>query len=134
MQHTANSLAAEVQRLSTAPMAALVARYQELFAEPPRSRNRVSLLRRIAWGLQANLYGGLSQRALDRARLLADDRELRLTTPQARRNSAATRAQPARDPRLPLPGAVIRRDYRNREVAVKVLVDGFEYDGRRFVS
>src|SRR5437016_3799636 len=114
----------EVQRLSTASVAALVARYQELFAEPPRSRNRISLLRRIAWRLQANLYGGLSQRALERARMLADDRDLRLTTPQTRRKSTATAAQPARDPRLPLPGTVIRRHYQNREVAVKVLVEG----------
>ena len=135
MQLPANSAwADEVQRLSTAPVASLVARYQELFTEPPRSRNRVSLLRRIAWRLQANLSGGLAQRALERARMLANDRDLRLTAPQARRKSGATPARPARDPRLPLPGTVIKRHYRNGEIAVKVLVDGFEYDGQRFVS
>ena len=59
----------EVHHLSKAPLASVVARYEQLFNEQPRSRNRVSLLRCIAWRLQANLYGGLSQRALERARM-----------------------------------------------------------------
>ena len=126
--------AEQVERLRTAPLATLVARYQELFGEPPRSRHRGYLLRRISWRLQANLAGGLSERARQRARLLAEERELRLTAPAPRRGGGSLPAKPARDPRLPLPGVVLKRPYRGREIAVQVLVDGFEYQGQRFTS
>jgi hypothetical protein len=125
--------AAEVEHLKTAPLAVLVARYQELFAEPPRARHRVFLLRRVAWRLQANLYGGLADRARLRALAIADDRELRLTAPPTRA-VAGSAATPPRDARLPMPGAVLKRLYRGRNIEVKVLLDGFEYEGQPFAS
>src|SRR3954451_12630204 len=124
----------EVERLRTAPLAVLVARFEELFGEPPGARNRVFLLRRVAWRLQANLYGGLSERARQRALEIADDRDLRLTAPLCRRPAQGQAPAPARDTRLPLPGAVMQRRYRGRTVQVKVLLDGFEHEGQRFAS
>ena len=121
------------ERLRTAPVSVLVARYQELFGEPPRTRHRVYLLRRVSWRLQADQLGGLSQRALDRALAIADDRDLRLTAPQPRR-SGDSQTKATRDPRLPLPGVVLKRQFGGHEVAVKVLVGGFEYQGRKFAS
>ena len=123
----------EAERLRTAPVSVLVSRYGELFGEPPRTRHRVYLLRRVSWRLQAKQWGGLSQRALDRALAIADDRDLRLTAPQPRR-SGASQVQATRDPRLPLPGVVLKRQFGGHEVAVKVLVSGFEYQGRKFAS
>src|SRR5207248_6985503 len=73
-----SSWTAEVDRLRTAPLSAVVARYEELFNEQPPSRNRLSLLRRVAWRLQANLHGDLSERARRRALEIADDRDVRL--------------------------------------------------------
>ena len=131
---TSSSWAEEVERLRTASSASLALRYQELFGEAPCSRNRVSLLRRIAWRLQANVYGGLSERALARARALADERDMRLTAPQRRRKAGAKPEKPARDARLPLPGTVLKRQYAGRQITVKVLAEGFEYEGRRFTS
>src|SRR5215218_9886345 len=79
-------------------------------------RNRTWLIRRIAWRLQANVEGGLSERARARAAELANEAELRATAPTARMvpqdaMESPTVAQVATppDPRLPIPGAVIVR-------------------------
>jgi hypothetical protein len=127
-----NSWAEEADRLKTAPVAVLVARYEDLFGERPRARHRVLLLRRIAWRLQANLQGGLSQRARARALEIADDRDLRLSAPRAAKGAPG--CLPGRDPRLPLPGVLLRRRFRGKEIELKVLVDGFEYQGGKFAS
>ncbi len=39
-----------------------------------------------------------------------------------------------RDIRLPKPGDVLSRDYKGREIIVRVLESGFEYEGCRFRS
>jgi Protein of unknown function (DUF2924) len=39
-----------------------------------------------------------------------------------------------RDRRLPVAGTVLRRAYRERAVEVKVLAEGFEYEGQRYES
>ena len=39
-----------------------------------------------------------------------------------------------RDVRLPLAGAVLEKKYKGREIAVKVLEIGFEYDGKYYKS
>ena len=38
------------------------------------------------------------------------------------------------DPRVPMPGSVIVKEYRGRTLEVYVLDSGFEYNGRRFTS
>ena len=56
-------------------------RYAELFGERIQSRHRVYLLRRIAWRIQANAEGGLSERARVRAAQLANPTDVRRTPP-----------------------------------------------------
>ena len=46
----------------------LRAKYRELFSEESRSGNRQWLFRRCAWRLQSLAEGGLSERALRRAK------------------------------------------------------------------
>jgi Protein of unknown function (DUF2924) len=38
------------------------------------------------------------------------------------------------DPRLPAPGTIMRRVFKGRNLDVKVLDDGFEFEGRRYQS
>lgn len=57
----------EVAALEQMTVGQLQQRYVEVFAEPVRSRHKQYLIRRIAWRLQANAEGGLSERALRRA-------------------------------------------------------------------
>lgn len=46
----------------------------------------------------------------------------------------ARRSVRSRDLRLPKPGTLIRRIHANREIVVRVLDRGFEYDGRPYRS
>lgn len=129
----------ELAAMATETIGQLHDRYAALFGERPRSRHRQYLIRRIAWGLQANAEGGLSERALKRAEELADIRDARTTPPRARSlprpaRVARLRVDVPSDPRLPSVGTQITRRYRSRVVAVTVLADGFEYDGRRYRS
>ncbi|HMQ17453.1 MAG TPA: DUF2924 domain-containing protein, partial [Phycisphaerae bacterium] len=116
-------------------------RYAEGFGETVRSRHKQYLIRRIAWRLQANAEGGLSERALRRAEELADVADVRVTPPRggisANPVAPATRTDaPSRpsDPRLPPVGAAITRKYKGRMLTVTVLADGFEYAGERYPS
>ena len=47
---------------------------------------------------------------------------------------AKVKATPKRDPRLPKPGSVIKRTYKDKEHKVKVKTDSFEYRGKEYGS
>ncbi len=117
-----------IAELETMTATELRSRYAELFGESAPTRHRQRLLRRILWRLQAVEEGDLSERARRRARELADDAHLRLTAPRL------PRAVPKVDPRLPRPGSVITRLYKQRLVEVTVTRDGLLYEGRRYRS
>ncbi len=82
--------------------------------------------------MQANEEGGLSERARERAEELANDADLRLLAPAARTVTRPFR--PSYDRRLPMPGAVITREYRGQTIAVTVLDQGFEFQGTVYRS
>ena len=130
----------EIEALRRQKTKALKARYRELFGEESRSFNHAHLFRRIAWRLQALSEGDLSQRARDRATDLAADVDLRLRPPRkfwrqlSDANAQEQSRRPRRDPRLPDAGATLERQYRGKDVCVKVLKDGFEYDGKQYES
>ena len=115
-------------------------KYLEVFGEPSRSGNKDFLFKRVAWRVQSLAEGGLSERARRWAEELARDADIRTTLP---RPPAATADAPARTvtrrvkdahDRLPIPGTVLTRKYRGRQVAVQVLPGGFEYDGQTYRS
>ena len=136
------ALRAEIEGLAELSVTELKAKYVEAFGERSRSGNAAFLRKRIAWRLQARAMGGLSERARRRAEELADEADLRVRPPRRnRRPSADTRrrvqaraSSPERDSRLPPPGEVLVREFRGTTVAVRVLEEGFEYQGRRYAS
>ena len=124
----------------------LAERYAELHGPPCRTRHRAYLIRKIAWRLQANAEGDLSERARRRAAELADDADVRVMAPKTMicpppHGEAATvsrpvstgRSKPA-DPRLPAPGSAIVRKYKGHAHRVVFIEDGsgFEYEGNRY--
>lgn len=144
------NLAKELAAMEQMTVGQLHDRYVEVFGEPVRSRHRQYLIRRIAWRLQANAEGGLSERALRRAEELANDADVRVTPPRGPTScdggrhdgltwvrvpvgTAAARAA-ASDPRLPPVGGQLTRKYKSRAIHVTVLADGFEYLGERYKS
>jgi hypothetical protein len=111
-------------------------KYREVFGEASRSNHKQFLFRRIAWRLQANAWGGLSERARRRALEIADDADLRIRAPRNflkveldESRTIETRVAPTEDPRLPIPGTMLVRRYRGKDIVVRVREDGFEYDG-----
>jgi hypothetical protein len=131
---------ATMKELQELKIPALKQRYRELFGEDSKSSNKQFLFRRIAWRVQANAEGGLSERASRRAAQIADDRDLRLRAPKefvARPEPASggiDRTRPTRDGRMPEPGTLLTRRVGDRQIVVKVLKDGFEFESRRFRS
>ena len=137
------TVVAAITELPKAKVATLQKRYRELFGEESKSSNKQFLFRRIAWRLQANAEGGLSDRARRRAAEIADDSDLRtraaseLVSTQALRHvprGERERSQPQRDWRLPPPGTLLTRRTVNRQIVVKVLEEGFEFETRRYRS
>jgi len=129
----------EVARLRRMTVAELRERYAEVTGEETRSRHKDYLLRRIAWRLQANAEGDLSERARRRAMELAADSDVRLTAPRNKAAPVAAQTKVAtlhisQDDRLPMPGAVLTRQYKGRTIEVRVLPDGFEYEGEVYKS
>jgi hypothetical protein len=135
------NLAHELATLEQLTVAALRARYAELFGEETRVGNKLWLIRRIAWRLQALAEGDLSQRARQRAAELAQDADVRLSPPQAARMvpsptpttpSSRSRRQPY--PRLPPAGTILTRSYKGETLQVRVLRHGLEFEGKVYPS
>ena len=130
---------AAINDLPQSKVAALQKQYRELFGEESKSSNKQFLFRRIAWRLQANAEGDLSERARRRATEIADDRDLRIRAPKefpTRPDSAHSvdRSRPPKDGRLPEPGSLLTRRVGDRQIVVTVLKEGFEYESRRYRS
>lgn len=136
------SLLAQVTALRSLSTPDLRAKYEEIYGEPTRSRNREWLFRSVAWQVQALAEGGLSERARRRAQELARESDVRPRRERAPFPGepvpvSLTRVlafNPVRDPGAPLPGTVLVRRYRGQEIRVRVLEEGYEYDGRAFRS
>ena len=115
-------------------------RYAEVFGEETRSRSKQQLIKMIAWRLQSQAEGGLSERARRRAEQLARDADIRLTPPKATRANGDGRTRTSSlpsssgDDRLPTPGTLITREYKGRTLEVTVLENGFEFEGESYRS
>lgn len=133
---SSTALREQIESLRHMTVGQLKTKYQEVFGEVSRSNHKQFLFRRIAWRMQANAYGGLSERARRRALEIADDSDLRIRAPKNflkaeldESRTLETRVAPTEDPRLPMPGTELVRRYRGKDVVVRVREDGFEYGG-----
>jgi hypothetical protein len=130
------NLAAEIAALPRLRVSKLRVKFAEVFGEPTPSHNKVWLVKRIAWRLQAKAEGDLSERARRRAAELIADADLRLAAPSV---DAALPEQPATlrvpvDERLPRPGTILTRRYKGRTLQVEVLEHGFAFAGQTYRS
>jgi hypothetical protein len=138
------SVLKEIEGLRRLTVGGLRDKYREVFGEESRSNHKDFLFRRIAWRLQANAEGGLSERARRRALEIANDADLRIRAPKDFGSSGSAPGRTAvttisavggsRDGRLPAAGTLLTRDFKGRTYVVKVLDDGFEYEGRQYRS
>jgi len=130
----------EIEQLRRLTVNGLRETYQEVFGENSRSGNKDCLYRRIAWRLQAHAEGDLSERARRRALEIADDTDLRVRAPKrfvgpdGHGRTTLTVINGARDSRLPQAGTLLTREFKGNMHVVKVLIDGFEFEGRMYKS
>jgi hypothetical protein len=133
----------EVAALRRTSSRDLRARYAALFgAQACATNNRVWLIKRIAWRLQALAEGDLSQRARQRALELANDADIRLSTPRPKTLTETQTPRPRRTTpplaanveRLPRPGTILTRVYKGEALHVKVLEHGLAFEGTVYPS
>jgi hypothetical protein len=130
-----DAVARQIESLRKLKTTELRVRYRDLFGEASSSFHREHLFRRIAWRLQAEVEGGLSERARQRALEIANDSDLRLRAPSSFwRDMERAGESPNRDRRLPPAGTSLERIYQGQMIRVTVLTDGFEYRGKYYAS
>ena len=132
------NLATEIAALPRLRVSELRAKFADVFGEATPSHNKVWLVKRIAWRLQAQAEGDLSERARRRAAELIADADLRLSAPPAA-TGTATPEQPVTlrvpvDDRRPRPGTILTRRYKGRTLQVEVLEHGFAFEGNTYRS
>jgi hypothetical protein len=129
-------IAKEVAAMKRMTMRELREMYAKSFGDTTNANNRAWLIRRISWRLQAE--GDLSERARRRAAELANDADIRTNAPivkDAAADRTVAEVLPLRaDNRLPPPGSIISRVYKNETLQVKVLAEGLEFEGEVFGS
>lgn len=117
------SITEEIAELRTLDAHALAVRYEALYGRPPRVKQREFLWKRCAWKLQEQRYGGLSTVAKHRLEeliaeiRLPDEDQLRTVTGRLTKEGA------------PTVGSALTREWRGRHIAVRVLDNGFEFEG-----
>ena len=137
------NLMREINTLRGMNVKALKERYIEVFGEQTRSCNKDFIWKRIAWRLQSIEEGDLSERAIKRSKELANDADLRIrpqkNTFQSVSEDSTLRTtsypyKPDSDHRLPMPGAILTRQYKGTTIRVMVLERGFDYNGEVYRS
>ena len=121
----------EINELRSMRVPDLVERYETLYGKPPRTKHREHLWRRIAWKIQEQRFGGLSQVAKQKLdELIA---EIDLPLPQHGQTVGGALPRSSK-PGMPAIGTDLIREWRGTEVRVTVVEGGVEHDGIRYRS
>lgn len=123
------SVAAEVASLPHLPASELIERYRDLFGQEPPISRASWLWRRVAWRLQADAYGGLSEEAKTRLESLVA--QFPAPSPAGRPTRPVVGIQ---RPQSLVAGQVLEKHYKGTTVRVKVFDDGFEHAGVLYPS
>ena len=120
----------EIMALKNAPAEELLKRYKELYGEDATSNHRLYLWRKIAHRMQEREQGSLTTKAQGRLKTLIEEYDP--INNKALRPDKPVSCLPAsaKDKRLPIPGTVITKEYKDAKYRVKILEKGFEYNGK----
>ena len=120
---TQDPILARLTALKSMSVNDLKAEWQALFNAPAPNNSRTFLESRLAYRIQELTYGGPDRETRRMLDLLADEVDGTLTR----------KAQIA-DPRNPVVGTKLIREWDGTAHTVTVLKDGFEWSGRRYKS
>ncbi len=121
-ERATKSIAEEIAELRGLPVSELVVRYEAVYGKPPRVKHRDWLWRRIAWKIQEQRFGGLSEVAKRRVDELIAELDLPLGRAHTVREKIGRRGDP------PL-GTTLLRTWKGREIHAKRTEEGWEYNG-----
>ena len=130
----------DLERLAIMRPSELQQLHRRVFGSAVASGNSEQARRRIAWQIQAEREGGLPESARQHALAIGRDSRLRLRSRLGAKRQgplascSITEIVSDHDPRLPMPGSVIVKEYQGSTILVQVFDAHFEYDGRRFDS
>jgi len=93
--------------------------WDDCFNEPPQSKNKAFMVRKLAWRIQEIAYGGLPDETRQQIKSLQKKEKIKLRTRAAS---------------LPPIGTQLIREYESEEHRVMVLADGFEYRNCKYGS
>jgi len=111
-----DSLLDQIRRLRRMGLVELRKRYEKEFGEPPpKRRGARTLWREIAWKIQSDARG--------------EPAPVVVKTPAKKKTVPRRRPQ---KPDLPLPGTTITRNWRGKDLELRVLEDGFLLDGVKY--
>ncbi|MEI8349830.1 MAG: DUF2924 domain-containing protein [Candidatus Omnitrophota bacterium] len=123
----------KITELKSVPLYELQKKYKEAFGDNKRpSNNKVHLWRKIAYRNQELEFGGLSEKVKSKLDELIQKYEPvnnPLLRPESE-NTPGKRPSRKNDRRLPIPGSIITKNYKGQKIMVKVLENGFEYNGK----
>ncbi len=119
------TIAEEIQELRAMPVPDLVNRYEAVYGKSPRVKHRHWLWRRIAWKLQEQRFGGLSEIAKRRLDELIAELDRPLHGARVERGKLGGRGRRG-DPPV---GTVLTRAWRRQEVRATRVEGGWEHDG-----
>ena len=120
----------EIMPLKNASAVELLKRYKELYGEDATGNHKLYLWRKIAYKLQEHAHGSLSTKAKNRLKALIEEYAPINNKALRPGNPAVSQQSSTKDKRLPIPGTVITKEYKNAKYQVKVLEKGFEYNGK----
>lgn len=116
-----NNVLSQVAALKTMETVDLKKKWKELYDTDPPPFNRVYLESRLAYRLQELAFGGLKKETVKRIAALR----------QSMISNEPLRPQDRNQPPI---GAILVREHRGVEHRVRVLRDGFEYEGKIYRS
>lgn len=128
----------ELDKLKDKNLEELQAEFERIFGKKTDSTNDIFLRRKIAYRIQEIELGGLSKEAKARINELVekyDPINNKALRPKIITAGKELKKLPSmRDKRLPIPGTVIYKKYKDKKIEVRVLEKGFEYNGKYYRS
>ncbi len=116
------SIPQEIAALHAMAVPELVERYEAVFGKPPRVKHREHMWRRIAWKVQEQRFGGISEVAKRRL----DELIAELDLPLSKERTVRGRLTRAGDPVL---GTTLSRAWKGHEVHATAVEGGWEHEG-----
>ena len=130
------TIAVRIRALQQISVHELQKEYCRVFGEKTTATHKGFLLKKIAWKIQELEFGGITEEVKEKALAIVENLGLtgRIPSIKLKKKRKIITQSSFQDKRLPLPGTVIIRKYKDKQVAVQVLEDGFEYKGCKYRS